>query len=199
MSVEDPGGTDDDVKPQKALQLLEISSAGLGVPLQPPVSHPTGTLLRFLCGLMADSTMSFWLFWESSQSRGCMEEQLSQRWAGRGPRAPASCKFSEVGLLVPDTWPQAWDPGGDPAPACLGLASPSLSLTWTSEFNLPPAEAGRGLSPSHQMSLVSHLTPAHSGPQTQAATSQSCSCMLQQRLFPKVLGSGLCDLIELLF
>lgn len=121
VSVEDPGGTDDEVKPQEALQLPEISSAGLGVPRQPPVSHPTGTLLCFLCGLTADSTMSFWLFWESSQSRGCTEEQLSQQWAGRGSRVPASWKFSVVGLLVPDTWPQAWGPGVDPAPACLGL------------------------------------------------------------------------------
>lgn len=125
--MEDPGGTEDDIKPQEALQLLEISSAGLGVPLQPPVSHPTGTLLRFLCGFMADSTTSFWLFWESGQSRGCTEEELSQQWASRGPRAPASWKFSVVGLPIPDTWPQTWGPGGDPAPACLDLASLSLS------------------------------------------------------------------------
>lgn len=112
--MEDLGGTEDDIKPQEALQLLEISSAGLGVPLQPPVSHPTGTLLRFLCGLMADSTMSFWLFWESSQSRGCSSGQAG----GHEHR-----KFSVVGLPIPDTWPQAWGPGGDPAPACLDLAS----------------------------------------------------------------------------
>lgn len=131
MSVEDPGGTEDDIKPQEALQLLEISSAGLGVPLQPPVSHPTGTLLRFLCGLMADSTMSFWLFWESSQSSGHGGAAVTA--VGRqGPRAPASCKFSEVGLLVPATWPQAWGPGGGTLPLLVWtwhlhlLASPGL-------------------------------------------------------------------------